>query len=57
VKGLAILGWISAVLASAGDEQQPLLIDQTCPVLAAPQPHAHGHYEPIDPDGDERAIA
>lgn len=57
MRGIAFLGWLSAALASAGDEQQPMVMDQSCPMYAAPRPTVHDHYAPIDPDGDERAIA
>lgn len=58
MKALALIGWLLTGLAAA-DEQQPMLIQASTPICFTDpyRPRLHGHYEKIDPAGDERAVA
>jgi hypothetical protein len=58
MKGFAIIGALVTLLGIA-DEPQPMLIQASAPMCLTPprHPRPHGHYERIDPEGDERTLA
>ena len=55
----ALITALGLVVVAAAIIASPVLGADRCPAfgpIPRPAPRAHGHYEPIDPAGDERTI-